>query len=81
MKNFVVSIAFLSIFNTSFANNFRFEEKSWTTNDSQSLCNFMRSQKFMNDATKVLNDDSLTIKNPVKKFYWKATKRHWIMPN
>jgi hypothetical protein len=67
MKKIIFAFIFLCIFNASFANIFGLDEKSWTTEDNRSLCNFIRSQKLMNDATKILNDDSAIIKSPASK--------------
>jgi hypothetical protein len=67
MKKVFFAFVFLSFINTSSANIFGFGEKSWTKDDSRSLCNFMRSQNFMNDSAKILNDNSAIIKPPVSK--------------
>lgn len=67
MKKIFLAFIFLSFLNTSSANIFGFGKKSWTKDDSRSLCNLLLSQKFMNDATKILNVDALIIKPSVIK--------------
>lgn len=66
MKKIIITIIFLNFINTSFASTFGFGKKSWTSGDSQSVCNFIRSQKFMNETTRILNDSSVIIKQHTK---------------